>query len=209
MTFTIDAFRLDGKAAVITGAGGRGNSIGRAYAMGLAKAGAAVVVADLNASGAGAVAEEIKAAGGQAVACGVDITDPVTVAQMARTATAAFGGVDILVNNAALMIDATFHPASRVPIEDWNPLDDHIDVSRIDLEYTRPSSGALGCHQRCAAAAEHVDDEVDLLRAVEQSVLDHFKSLRRGMLFVVDAALANQAACGSIEKSDRHGTYFG
>jgi len=120
--FELDAYRLDGKVAVVTGAGGRGNSIGRAYALGLAKAGAAVVVADLNASGAGAVAEEIKAAGGQAIACGVDIVDPASVAQMAKAATEAFGGIDILVNNAALMIDATFHPASKVPIDEWNRL---------------------------------------------------------------------------------------
>jgi len=40
MTFSIDQFRLDGKVAVVTGAGGRGNSIGRAYALGLANAGA-------------------------------------------------------------------------------------------------------------------------------------------------------------------------
>jgi NAD(P)-dependent dehydrogenase (short-subunit alcohol dehydrogenase family) len=54
MTFTTDQFRLDGKVAIVTGAGGRGNSIGRAYAMGLAAAGAAVVVADLNEDGANA-----------------------------------------------------------------------------------------------------------------------------------------------------------
>ena len=41
-------FNLKGKVAIVTGAGGRGNSIGRAYALGLANAGAAVVVADLN-----------------------------------------------------------------------------------------------------------------------------------------------------------------
>src|SRR5688572_19541604 len=116
--FSLDGFRLDGKVAIVTGAGGRGNSIGRAYAMGLAKVGASVVVADLNAEGAAAVAEEIKAAGGQAIACGVDIVDPASVAQMAKAATEAFGGIDILVNNAALMIDATFHPASKVPIDD-------------------------------------------------------------------------------------------
>ena len=52
MTFTNDQFRLDGKVAVVTGAGGRGNSIGRAYAFGLSNAGASVVVADLNGEGA-------------------------------------------------------------------------------------------------------------------------------------------------------------
>jgi NAD(P)-dependent dehydrogenase (short-subunit alcohol dehydrogenase family) len=122
MSFSLDGFRLDGKVAVITGAGGRGNNIGRAYAHGLARAGAAVVVADINAAGAAAVAEEIKAAGGKAVGCHVDITDPAAVAQMAKAAEDAFGGVDILVNNAALMIDATFKPASQVPIEEWNRL---------------------------------------------------------------------------------------
>ena len=45
MTFSTDQFRLDNKVAIVTGAGGRGNSIGRAYALGLGKAGASVVVA--------------------------------------------------------------------------------------------------------------------------------------------------------------------
>ena len=64
--FTNDRFRLDGKVAVVTGAGGRGNSIGRAYAVGLANAGASVVVADLNREGAERVAGEIVAAGAAA-----------------------------------------------------------------------------------------------------------------------------------------------
>ena len=63
MTFTNDQFRLDGKVAIVTGAGGRGNSIGRAYAFGLSNAGASVVVADLNGEGAQKVADEINAAG--------------------------------------------------------------------------------------------------------------------------------------------------
>ena len=62
MSFSIDQFRLDGKVAIVTGAGGRGNSIGRAYATGLACAGASVVVADLNLEGAQAVADEILSA---------------------------------------------------------------------------------------------------------------------------------------------------
>src|ERR1700710_2615876 len=105
MTFSIDQFRLDDKVAIVTGAGGRGNSIGRAYALGLASAGASLVVADINAEGAKAVAEEIVASGGKAIAVAVDITDPASVAKMVESAVAAFGGVDILVNNAALMAE--------------------------------------------------------------------------------------------------------
>ena len=57
MTFSIEHYRLDGKVAIVTGAGGRGNNIGRAYATGLAAAGAAVVVADINGEGAHLVPE--------------------------------------------------------------------------------------------------------------------------------------------------------
>ena len=66
MGFSIDQFRLDGKVAIVTGAGGRGNSIGRAYALGLSRAGAQVVVADIQAEGAQQVCDEIAAAGGSA-----------------------------------------------------------------------------------------------------------------------------------------------
>jgi NAD(P)-dependent dehydrogenase (short-subunit alcohol dehydrogenase family) len=135
MTFSIDQYRIDGKVAVVTGAGGRGNSIGRAYALGLAKAGASVVVADLNAEGAKAVADEIAQAGGKAIAAGVDITSPEAVKAMAQQAKDAFGGVDILVNNAALMVELGYQPAVEVPIEDWNKL--------VAVNVT----GALNCAQ--------------------------------------------------------------
>lgn len=120
MSFSIDQFRLAGKVAVVTGAGGRGNSIGRAYAMGLAQAGAAVVVADLNGEGAKRVCEEIVSAGGKAIAVQVDITDRDLVANLAKAAEDAFGGVDILVNNAALMAELTHMTIIDVPIDDWN-----------------------------------------------------------------------------------------
>lgn len=122
MTFSIDQFRLDGKVAIVTGAGGRGNSIGRAYAMGLAGAGASVVVADLNAEGARAVADEINAAGGKAIAVGANITNVDQVAAMAKAAVDAFGGIDILVNNAALMLELGNMQAADVPLDDWTRL---------------------------------------------------------------------------------------
>lgn len=135
MTFSIDQYRVDGKTALVTGAGGRGNSIGRAYALGLAKAGASLVVADINGEGARGVADEITAAGGKAIGVGVDITRPEMVRSMAREAAETFGGVDILVNNAALMVELGYQPAAEVPIEDWNRL--------IAVNVT----GALNCVQ--------------------------------------------------------------
>lgn len=119
MTFSIDQFRLDGKTAIVTGAGGRGNSIGRAYALGLSAAGASVVVADLNGAGASAVAEEIVAAGGKAVAATVDITRPHEVAAMVEKGVNSFGGIDILVNNAALMVEVGAAQVADVPVEAW------------------------------------------------------------------------------------------
>jgi NAD(P)-dependent dehydrogenase (short-subunit alcohol dehydrogenase family) len=117
MAFSNDHFRLDGKVAIVTGAGGRGNSIGGAYARGLAQAGASVVVADLNADGAKALADEI---GDKAIAAGVDITQPDSVAAMVDAATNAFGGVDILVNNAALMVEVVMSNVTNVSLDDFN-----------------------------------------------------------------------------------------
>jgi NAD(P)-dependent dehydrogenase (short-subunit alcohol dehydrogenase family) len=120
MTFSVDQFRLDGKVAIVTGAGGRGNSIGRAYALGLANAGASVVVADINGEGAAAVANEIAASGGKAISAAVDITNPDSVAGMVKTAADAFGGIDILVNNAALMAELGQLAATDIALHDWN-----------------------------------------------------------------------------------------
>ncbi|BFM06842.1 SDR family oxidoreductase [Halioxenophilus aromaticivorans] len=122
MTFSTEQFRLDNKVAVVTGAGGRGNSIGGAYAKGLAAAGAKVVVADLNAEGAAAVCAEIKAAGGEAISVGVDITQPESVQAMAAVAEQSFGGVDILVNNAALMAELKSEQAVDLDIDQWNKI---------------------------------------------------------------------------------------
>lgn len=133
--FRLDSFRLDNKVAVVTGAGGRGNSIGRAYAMGLATAGAKVVVADLNLQGAEAIAQEINDSGGRATAVQVDIANPQSTRAMADTAKQAFGGVDILVNNAALMAELKSEQAVDVDIDEWNRI--------MNVNVT----GALNCVQ--------------------------------------------------------------
>jgi NAD(P)-dependent dehydrogenase (short-subunit alcohol dehydrogenase family) len=91
MAFTLDQFRLDGKVAIVTGAGGRPNSIGEAYSLGLANAGASVVCADLVKEGAEACAERVKAAGGKAIGVQVDISEEDSAFAMAKAAKEAFG----------------------------------------------------------------------------------------------------------------------
>jgi NAD(P)-dependent dehydrogenase (short-subunit alcohol dehydrogenase family) len=133
--FTNDTFRIDGKVAIVTGAGGRGNSIGRAYAIALANAGASVVVADLSAEGAQQVADEIVAGGGKALAVQVDITDTASVEAMAARAKAEFGGIDILVNNAALMVEIVDKPLIQT------------DRERFDKGMAVNVWGAINCAQ--------------------------------------------------------------
>lgn len=113
---------LDGRVAIITGAGG---GLGEAYAKLFAKEGAAIVVNDLgstvNGFGASAAAErvvaEILAAGGRAVANGDDVSIVAGGRNILKTAIDAFGQVDILICNAGILRDRTFAKTSE---EDWD-----------------------------------------------------------------------------------------
>lgn len=109
---------LAGKTAIVTGAGGA-NGIGKAYARGLAEAGAAVVLADINADGAKANADELNNDGFRALGVQVDVTSEDSANAMAKAAHDAFGSVDILVNNAALMAEIMGAQLSAVDLDQW------------------------------------------------------------------------------------------
>jgi 3-oxoacyl-[acyl-carrier protein] reductase len=91
--------RFEDKVAIVTGAA---RGIGEAYARALAREGARVVVGDLDDEGASKVAASIEADGGVAAATRVDVSDPESTKAMAAFAAERFGGIDHLVNNAAI-----------------------------------------------------------------------------------------------------------
>lgn len=90
---------LTGKRAILTGASG---GIGRALATDLVKAGARVALASRNADRLSALASELKAAGGDVIAVATDITSPDDRRHLIDSAVTAFGGLDLLVNNAGV-----------------------------------------------------------------------------------------------------------
>ena len=111
-----------GKTAIVTGAGG---GLGREYALELARRGANVVVNDLGGARDGtghsdsalAVVEEIKALGGQAMSNGGSVTEYDQMVEMVAKAKEAFGGVQILINNAGILRDKSF---AKMEMADFN-----------------------------------------------------------------------------------------
>ena len=98
--------RLDGKVAVVTGAG---RGIGRATALRLAAEGAAVVVNDVDPEPAEEAAQAVKDAGGQAQVSTHNTIELDQARAMMEAAASEFGHIDILVNNAGITRDKTFH----------------------------------------------------------------------------------------------------
>jgi 3-hydroxybutyrate dehydrogenase len=108
--------RLDGKVALVTGAA---SGIGRAIAETYARAGARVVIADLNQEGAEQVAADLKTNGSDAFGVAMNVTDEAAVERGFARTVEAFGGVDILVSNAGIQI---VDPLEQFAFGDWKKL---------------------------------------------------------------------------------------
>ncbi|MEO1252539.1 MAG: SDR family NAD(P)-dependent oxidoreductase [Pseudomonadota bacterium] len=133
------------RVAIVTGAGA---GLGRAHALELAKRGAKVVVNDLGAARDGTggssspaeeVADEIIAAGGEAIADGANVTKADEVAAMVEATLEKWGRVDVLINNAGILRDKSFHKMT---------LDDFTAVLNVHLVGSAICTHAVWPHMR-------------------------------------------------------------
>ncbi|WP_269717082.1 SDR family NAD(P)-dependent oxidoreductase [Caulobacter sp. NIBR2454] len=104
---------LDGRVAIVTGAGG---GLGRAHALYLARQGAKVAVNDLTQEAADRVAAEITAAGGQAFGVAASVTDEAAVAAMVAKVIERWDRIDILISNAGILRDKSF---AKMSLDDF------------------------------------------------------------------------------------------
>ncbi|MDF3040665.1 MAG: short-chain dehydrogenase/reductase [Thermomicrobiales bacterium] len=113
-SYGVNQFRLDGRVAIVTGGGG---GLGSGICPALAAAGAAVAVAGRTKGKLEDVAASVNATGGRAIAVEADIADSASVAAMTDRVVSELGGIDILVNNAAV-----YHrkPWTEITEADWD-----------------------------------------------------------------------------------------
>jgi len=206
-----DSNELAGKVAVVTGSG---RNIGRAIALTLAQAGAAVVVnVRANQAEADSVVREIEAAGGRAVAHVGSVSDAAAMQALAATALTAFQRIDILVNNASLRGEKPFDQMSYA---EWRSvldvtLDGAFHGTQACLPALRQSDGGavinmggMAAHIGCAHRAHVITAKAGLVGFTRALAYD----------LAPDRITVNCLVPGVIDtirspESERHASHFG
>jgi NAD(P)-dependent dehydrogenase (short-subunit alcohol dehydrogenase family) len=143
-------WRLDGKVALVTGAG---QGVGLGIARALAEAGAAVAALDIDPARADDAAATLTAAGHRALAVVADVADPVAVEQAVAATVEGLGGLDVLVNNAHTVRSGAL-----------------LDVTPDDLD-TVWSTGFLGAFNGMKAAEPHLRGGGSVINVVSSVML--------------------------------------
>jgi len=138
-------FSLHGKTAIVTG-GNQG--LGKAFAFGLAEAGARVAIVGRSVDRNALVAAEAAAAGHEFVTITADITDDAQVTRMTEEALAAFGTIDVLVNNAGTCVH---NEAFAVTDDEWDA------VFTLNVRALWKATIAVGAHMREAGSGSIVN----------------------------------------------------
>ncbi len=174
--------KFDNKVVIITGAG---SGIGQASAELFARRGAAVVVADYNVDNAAQVADGLNAAGCEALAVEVDVSKEGMVAEMVQKTLNRFGGIDILFNNAGILLPGS---VLDLTLEDWHRV---IDVNLTGVYLCSKAvlphmiqrgggsiinaSSSTGAHDAIENTAAYVSSKGGVAMLTKAMALDHIR----------------------------------
>lgn len=139
---------LDGHVVIVTGAG---QGLGRAYALGLAAAGAHPIIADLDGVAAERVANEVRAKGHDCAALTVDVGVIDSVEAMVSATIERYGRIDALVNNAAIFSTLKMRPFDEIPLDEW------ARVLHVNITGCFYCARAVAPHMRAARAGSIIN----------------------------------------------------
>ncbi|MGX1675513.1 SDR family NAD(P)-dependent oxidoreductase [Streptomyces sp. NPDC055400] len=190
--------QLQGKVAVVTGAA---QGIGAEYARGLAEAGAAVTVADVQSGPGEEVAASLRKDGHRALFVRTDVSDLASVEDMARRTAEEFGGIDILVNNAMIFAGLPFESIEDMPVERFDRVwsvgvKGTFLATRVVLPYLRARGGGSVINQGSTAAYHNSPNRLHY-NVTKQAVHGMTKSLAKEL--GKDGVRVNCIAPGAID----------
>ncbi len=173
--------RLENRIAIVTGAA---SGIGKGIALGFAREGADVVMADIDLDAAAATAEEMGAFGRRVIAVRTDVSDEASADKLVDTVLGTFGRIDILVNNAAV---TSFYPFLELPVAEWDR------IMNVNLR------GAFLCSRRVAKhMAERRRGNILNITSFEQDIprggLAHYAASKGGLRSLTKAMAMGLAA---------------
>jgi 2-deoxy-D-gluconate 3-dehydrogenase len=180
----VDLFNLKGKNALVTGSQ---TGLGAGMAVGLAQAGANVVVHGINTKGIAEVCEAVRAAGARPVEAVADVSDAKACVELIEFTVKELGSIDILINNAGIIRRA---PAAEFPEKDW------ADVIEINLTAVFRFCQLAGRHMLAQGSGKIIN--VSSLLAFQGGVFVPSYAAAKGGVAQLTKALANEWASKGI-----------